>query len=252
MSTTASIKVLQHLVDNASDIVVLTGAGMSTESGIPDFRSSEGVWQNPDLVCAMSDDYLRQSPRQFWPKFKQVFMHPAYLKAEPNAGHQALSRLERMGKRVTIFTQNVDGLHQLAGSSTVFEMHGSVRTATCPVCRQEYGLAHILAEEVPTCHWINQKGAECGFVLSPDTVLFGQDVRHFDHAVTVIQNCDLLLVLGTSLMVDPVAELPNYGRKAKVPIGIVNLEETYLDGVVEVVLHEKIGEVLPQVLPQEL
>lgn len=249
MSTAQSMSVFQKLIENASNIVVLTGAGMSTESGIPDFRSDDGVWQDEALVHVMSDSYLRRFPQAFWPKFKQVFMRPEYLRAEPNAGHLALAALERLGKQVTVFTQNVDGLHQLAGSTTVFELHGSVRKAECPACMQSYGLDGILAQEVPTCHWENAKGSECGFVLHPDTVLFGQQVRHLERAVLAAARCDLFLVLGTSLMVDPVAELPNYARAAGVPIAVVNLEETYIDVHAEVVIRGKIGEVLPKLLP---
>jgi NAD-dependent deacetylase len=249
MSWDDSALALQHLIEKASDIVVLSGAGISTESGIPDFRSENGVWQDPDLVRAMSDTWLRRFPHDFWPKFKQVFMRPEYLQARPNAGHLALAELERRGKRVTVLTQNVDGLHQLAGSTRVFELHGGVRKAQCPVCRQEYGLDDILAEEVPICRWTNPKGAECGHVLHPDTVLFGQPVRHLELAAAAVQACDLLLVLGTSLTVNPVADLPDYARRAGVRIAIVNLDETYVDPFADVVIHARIGDVLPKVIP---
>jgi NAD-dependent deacetylase len=249
MSWDDSALALKRLIEKASDIVVLSGAGISTESGIPDFRSDNGVWQDPDLVRAMSDAWLRRFPSDFWPKFKQVFMRPEYLQARPNAGHLALAELERRGKRVTVLTQNVDGLHQLAGSTRVFELHGGVRKAHCPVCRQVYGLDDILAEEVPTCRWTNQKGAECGHVLHPDTVLFGQPVRHFELAAAAVHACDLLLVLGTSLTVNPVAELPVYARRAGVSIAVVNLDETYVDPFADVVIHAKIGDVLPTVVP---
>jgi NAD-dependent deacetylase len=249
MSWADSALALQRLIENASDIAVLSGAGISTESGIPDFRSDSGVWQDPDLERTMSDSYLRRFPYEFWPKFKQVFMRPEYLKALPNAGHLALAELERRGKRVTVFTQNVDGLHQLAGSSRVFELHGGVRKAHCPVCRQVYGLDDILAEEVPICRWTNQKGAECGHVLHPDTVLFGQPVRHFEQAAAAVQACDLLLVLGTSLTVNPVAELPNYARRAGARLAVVNLDETYIDPFADVVIRARIGAILPTVIP---
>lgn len=247
MTKADSERMLQRLVEDASDIVVLTGAGMSTNSGIPDFRSDDGVWADSDLVRAMSDTYLRRFPEEFWPRYKQVFMRPEYLKAVPNTGHRALAQWEQQNKRITIFTQNVDGLHQLAGNSSVFEMHGSARTAECPVCREVYGLEHILSEEVPTCCWINVKGAECGTALRPDTVLFGQSVRHLDHAVEAVQHCDLFLVLGTSLTVDPVAELPNYAYRANVPIAVVNFDRTYIDSVATIVLHENIGDVLSRI-----
>ncbi|GMA51635.1 NAD-dependent protein deacetylase [Alicyclobacillus contaminans] len=248
---TQAVGTLRQLIETASDIVVLTGAGMSTESGIPDFRSDNGAWQDETLAEAMSDTYLHEQPHAFWQKFKQVFLREEFLSARPNPGHLALAALEAMGKRVRVFTQNVDGLHQQAGSSYVVELHGSIRRAVCPMCQQRYGLADMLAEPVPTCHWTNVKGAECGFVLHPDTVLFGQPVRQLSEAVLAAAHCDLFLVLGTSLLVDPVAELPNYALAAGHPVAVVNLEDTYIDGRAAAVVRGKIGEVLPLVVAGE-
>ncbi|RIV28662.1 NAD-dependent protein deacylase [Alicyclobacillaceae bacterium I2511] len=240
---TELIRVLQ----DSENIVVLTGAGMSTESGIPDFRSDSGLWQDDELMQAMSVNYLRYFPERFWPKFKHVFLRPEYLQAQPNAGHLALGLLEGMGKRIQIFTQNVDGLHGVAGNTQVFELHGNFGLARCPICHTPYALNHILSEEVPHCVWENQKGVVCGHVLDPDTVLFGQDVRHYGRAQLAIANADVMLVLGTSLTVDPVAELPHFAiEQCHTRLIIVNMESTYCDKWAHLVIRGKVGEVLSQ------
>ena len=246
MTNEASVDELKRLLFSSRSVVVLSGAGMSTESGIPDFRSPTGVWQDEDLMESMSDGYLKRHPEEFWPKFKLGFMSEEYLSAKPNPGHLALADLEKMGKDIAIYTQNVDGLHQEAGSRHVYELHGSIKTAYCPRCRSEYGLEYILSEEVPRCHWMNPKGQECDTILFPDTVLFGQNVRHYEYAAISVQQCDLMLVLGTSLTVYPVADLPEYVRRDKTKLAIVNLDETDFDSKADVVIHGKVGEVLSQ------
>ena len=241
------IEELAGLLQNSENIVVLTGAGMSTESGIPDFRSDSGLWQDDELMQAMSLNYLRYFPERFWPKFKHVFLRPEYLQAQPNSGHLALAELEGMGKRIQVFTQNVDGLHGVAGNTQVFELHGNLGKAKCPVCHTPYVLDHILATDVPRCTWENQKGALCGHVLDPDTVLFGQDVRHYGRAQLAIAKADLMLVLGTSLTVDPVAELPHFAiEQTRVQLVIVNLEPTYCDKWARLVIRGKVAEVVSQ------
>ncbi|WP_035462101.1 NAD-dependent protein deacylase [Alicyclobacillus macrosporangiidus] len=240
------LETLKTWLADSRRITVLTGAGMSTESGIPDFRSEQGVWQDETLLEAMTDHHLRNDPEDFWPKYKRTFLRPEYLRAMPNDGHLALARLEGQGKEVTVITQNVDGLHQLAGSTRVWEVHGSARLARCPRCGSEYGLAHILAEDVPRCTWEDAKGAVCGRVLHPDTVLFGQPVRHYDEALYAVRACDLLLVIGTSLTVEPVASLPKFADRASTRIVLVNLDETGFDPHAHLVIRAKAGEVLRQ------
>lgn len=244
MGSIDSLVELHRLIVKSTSIVVLSGAGMSTESGIPDFRSPGGIWEDDDLMAAMSDRYLRLHPEDFWQKFKFGFMSPDYLAAKPNVGHYALVQLEQQGKDVTIFTQNVDGLHQLAGSHHVFELHGNIRAASCPRCQQEYDISYIFAHETPRCEWQNPKGQICDTVLRPDTVLFGQTVRHYEEAVRTIQNTDLLLVLGTSLTVEPVASLPSYVQRERTKLAIVNLDLTHIDEFADVVVRGKVGESL--------
>lgn len=247
MSEHESVMQLRQWIQESQSIVVLSGAGMSTESGIPDFRSPGGVWQDEELMEAMSDRYLRVHPEDFWQKFKFGFMSPEYLRATPNLGHLALARLANQGKDVAVFTQNVDGLHQTAGSSLVYELHGNIRSANCPRCHTEYHLPYLLEHDVPRCDWVNPKGQVCDTVLSPDIVLFGQMVRHYEEAVYAIRNCDLFLILGTSLMVEPVADLPSYVARERTKLVIVNLDVTHYDGIADLVIHDKVGEVLSRV-----
>lgn len=244
MGSTDSLVELHRLIVNSTGIVVLSGAGMSTESGIPDFRSPGGIWEDDDLMAAMSERYLRLHPEDFWHKFKFGFMSPDYLGAKPNVGHYALAQLEQQGKDVAIFTQNVDGLHQSAGNRHVYELHGNIRTATCPRCQQEYDISYIFAHEVPQCEWVNPKGQVCDTVLRPDTVLFGQTVRYYEEAVRTIQTADLLLVLGTSLTVEPVADLPSYVQCDRTKLAIINLDVTHYDEFADVVVRGKVGESL--------
>jgi NAD-dependent deacetylase len=243
--TSPKVQELARLIQDCGRIMVLTGAGMSTESGIPDFRSENGVWQDESLLEAMTDRFLHLYPEQFWPIFKSVFLKPEYVRAEPNMGHLALAALEELGKPVSIYTQNVDGLHQKAGSRRVYELHGSARWARCPACASVYGLEHVLREEVPRCHTFGMKGDECNHILHPDTVLFGQPVRHYEQALIEARECDLLLVIGSSLTVEPVASLPGWIDRKKTKLAIINLDETPYDDVADLVIHEKVGKVLP-------
>ncbi|TWN32398.1 NAD-dependent protein deacetylase [Bacillus licheniformis] len=147
------------MIENAERITVLTGAGMSTESGIPDFRSAGGIWtEDLSRMEAMSRDYYERYPKLFWPKFKELFQMKMTGTYRPNDGHLYLAELEKSGKDVRVFTQNIDGLHLKAGSRHVYELHGSIQTAACPKCGARYGLDHILQEEVPRCNRVNGKG----------------------------------------------------------------------------------------------
>lgn len=240
--------VLQQYIADSGRIVVLSGAGMSTESGIPDFRSPGGVWEDAETMIAMSLSYWQDSPDLFWPKFKNIFMNEQHLNAQPNAGHLAIAKLEANGKQVTVLTQNVDGLHQAAGSTNVLELHGSIRLASCPVCESRYDLDHVLAQEVPHCSYMSVKGALCDAILQPDVVLFEQEVRHLSTALRAVRMCDLMLVLGTSLTVYPVADLPRYVIRDRTKLVIVNLDATDEDHRADLVIHDKVGKVLAEVI----
>lgn len=234
---------LAHMIQESEKIAVLTGAGISVDSGIPDFRTSQGAFwlENEERVNLMSIDYWRDYPEEFWPIFKDIFKIKMVSSFQPNEGHLFLTELEASGKMINIFTQNVDGLHREAGSSFVFEMHGTIKTATCTPCQRKYKVDYLLKEDVPRCQ-------HCLKVLKPDVVLFGDAIHHYIYAQEYISECDLLLVMGTSLQVSPVNALPllinrNRGQQS----AIINLHPTSFDHEFDLVIHEGITETVRQV-----
>ncbi|WP_371869451.1 NAD-dependent protein deacylase [Bacillus pumilus] len=238
--------VLREKLTQASHIMVLSGAGMSTESGIPDFRSTGGLWtEDTARMEAMSRSYFLSNPHQFWPKFKELFQMKMSGKYEPNSGHTFLANLEKQGKHVEIFTQNIDGLHKKAGSQHVYELHGSIQTATCPSCQATYELPYLLQEEVPVCLKVSSDGRTCGQVLKTDVVLFGDRVKHFDQVEKSLQQADLLLVMGTSLEVAPARYIPDdAAQNPSIFKVMMNLSETEYDPLFDLVFHERIGDLV--------
>jgi NAD-dependent deacetylase len=246
---TDSAAMVRRWIKEAARLVALTGAGISTESGIPDFRGPGGVWtRNPaaerlsNIRHYMSDPEVR---RQSW---RARLEHPVW-RAMPNAGHHALVTLERRGVLHAVVTQNIDGLHQLAGASpeTVIEVHGTMREATCMACGWRGPMPAVLervrAGEIdPPCR-------ACGGVLKSATISFGQPLvpEVLDRAIDVAQSADLLLAVGTSLQVYPVAALVPMAKTAGARVVIVNGEPTPFDDIADAVLREPIGEVLPLV-----
>ena len=237
-----TIEQLANAFDQATRITVLTGAGISTASGIPDFRSRGGLYDGRLSVEAiLSETYFHQNPKTFWTYFKDIFGIHALGGYEPNGGHLFLRELELEGKDVTIVTQNVDGLHRKAGSSRVLEAHGTIHTAHCPKCGAPYGLEHLLSEDVPRC-------SKDGFILKPDVVLFEGRVKHIEEAVAASEESELFLALGSSLKVYPVKELPRYAKHARsAALAIVNREPTEMDGLFDIVIHDDIVEVFDQI-----
>ncbi len=229
---------LAALVRDHQPVVVLTGAGVSTESGIPDFRSPEtGLWNLVDPMEFASVGALRQRPAEFWRGFAAVF-GPS-LAARPNAAHLALARLEAAGYVRSVVTQNIDGLHQKGGSVRVLEVHGSLRTASCLECSRVVPLTEALAQlearGVPLC--------SCGGALRPDVVLFGDPMPPvFQRAWREAASSGLLLVVGSSLEVYPAASLAEVAPR----VAIVNLQPTPADPVAKVAIHRPAGEVLSE------
>ncbi|MFN3093622.1 NAD-dependent protein deacylase [Bacillus pumilus] len=240
------VAVLSEKLTQASHIMVLSGAGMSTESGIPDFRSTGGLWtEDTARMEAMSRSYFLSHPQQFWPKFKELFQMKMSGEYEPNSGHTFLASLEKQGKHVDIFTQNIDGLHKKAGSQHVYELHGSIQTATCPSCQATYELPYLLQEEVPVCLKVSSDGRTCGRVLKTDVVLFGDRVKHFDQVEKSLQRADLLLVMGTSLEVAPARYIPeDAAQNPSIFKVMMNLSETEYDPLFDLVFHERIGDLV--------
>jgi NAD-dependent deacetylase len=245
-----SVARARALIDSASRIAVLTGAGISTESGIPDFRGPQGVWtKDPSaeklatLQHYVSDPEVR---KRAW----QKRLHSEAFAAEPNAGHRALLELERRGKLHTLITQNIDGLHQKAGSSQqlIVEIHGTIHEVTCLDCGErapmQRALDRVRAGEVdPPCR-------SCGGMLKSATISFGQSLVHADllRCERAAQQCDLLLAVGSTLSVYPVANVVPLAKHAGAHVVIVNGEATAMDAIADVVLRGRIGELLPQLL----
>jgi NAD-dependent deacetylase len=230
----------------SSRVVVLTGAGISTESGIPDFRGPQGVWTRDPEAEKLSDiHYYRTDPEVRRRSWKARLAHPAWT-AEPNAGHRAIVNWERRGKLHGLITQNIDGLHQKAGNSPgrVIEVHGTVHAVVCLSCGRkgpmEVALERVRAgESDPSCE-------HCGGILKSDTISFGQALvpEIIDRAMQLATESDLLLSVGTSLRVYPIAGVVPLARRAGARVVIVNAEPTAMDGIADAVLHQPIGETL--------
>jgi NAD-dependent deacetylase len=214
---------------------VLTGAGISTESGIPDFRSPSGIWAQYDPMEYATIDAFRRDPVKVWEFYLQRL--GVLARAEPNEGHRALAELERRGFVRAVVTQNIDGLHQRAGSQNVIEVHGSIRTASCLECGERVPLEPVT--EAPRC-------PRCGAILKPDVVMFGEllPLDAIDRAIELAQQAGLLLVVGSSLEVYPVAGLPQETVSAGGALAIVNRTPTPFDGLASVKIEGGAGETL--------
>lgn len=229
-------RTLADMINNSRKVVFLTGAGISTESGIPDFRSSGGIYANGNVEQYISRYFYNKSPKEFWKHFKEIFQLKMLGNYEPNNGHLFIKELEDSGKEITVLTQNIDGLHQKAGSKHVLELHGTLRTAHCPKCSRVYNLEYTLREDVPRCE-------QDGFILDTDVVLFGDAIKHFEEAIDAVETCDLMIVMGSSLNVTPVNSFPEYAQESwTTQLAIINMEETIKDRYFDVVIHDKIGD----------
>ena len=228
---------LQELVDKYDNIVFFGGAGVSTESGIPDFRSQDGLYHQkydypPETI--LSHTFFMRKPEEFYRFYRNKMLFP---NAEPNRAHKALAKLEKMGKLKAVVTQNIDGLHQKAGSKEVLELHGSVLRNHCTRCGKFYGLDAILnSTGVPKC--------TCGGTIKPDVVLYeeGLDSETIEKSVNYIANADVLIIGGTSLTVYPAAGLIDYYRGHK--LILINKSVTPMDSRADLVISGPIGEVL--------
>jgi NAD-dependent deacetylase len=232
---------LAKLIRDAQPCVVLTGAGVSTESGIPDFRSPTGIWAEFDPLEYASIEAFRHDPAKVWSFYAPRFA--MLTEAEPNDAHRALAVLEESGYVRAIVTQNIDLLHQRAGSRDVIEVHGSIRTSSCRGCGASYPLADVVAllerEPAPSC-------SVCGGILKPDVVFFGELLPELaiERASELAREARLLLVVGSSLEVYPVAGLPLETVEAGGRLAIVNRDPTPFDEDAELVVHAAAGETL--------
>jgi len=239
---------LKKVIDNSSRIVFFGGAGVSTESGIPDFRSENGLYKSmseygarPEAIISRS--FFKQNPDTFFKYYKENLMYPD---AKPNEAHFALARLEERGKLLAVVTQNVDGLHQMAGSKNVIQVHGSALRNYCVDCGETYSDAYILkpavcSGHVPLCE-------KCNGTVRPDIVLYEEslDSDVIENAVDSIAKADTLIVGGTSLVVYPAAGFINYFRGGN--LVVINKSETACDSRAQIVINEAIGKVLGSVV----
>lgn len=248
----AQIAALADMIRSASRIVVLTGAGISTESGIPDYRGPNGVWatQKPPTIGDFMEN--EASRRAYWQR--RLESYPGLVAAQPNAGHRALVDLERGGKLSAIVTQNIDGLHQRAGSDPeqVIELHGSAHVIRCTNCGTIFTGEAIQqrlldGDLYPSC-------PVCGGILRTATVLFGEPLpkEALDRGISVTREADLLLVVGSSLVVNPAAKLPLIARRNGAKVAIVNRTETRQDAFADLRLEGSAGLVLPAAVAQAL
>lgn len=242
-----SIAKAAALLHQASRVVAFTGAGFSTASGIPDFRSADnGLWQQYDPMAVASLSVFRTHPDRFFawiqPLARQI------LQAEPNPAHLALAEMEARGRLHTVITQNIDGLHQRAGSRHVIEVHGSLATMTCVECFRQYPsqafVPHYLETgEMPRC-------GECRGILKPNAVLFEEQLPYaaWQAALDALANCDVLIVAGSSLEVMPVAGLPMRALEHGASLLLINHTHTYLDERATVRLDFDVAEALPLIV----
>jgi NAD-dependent deacetylase len=237
---------LSAMIRRASYIVAFTGAGVSADSGIPTYRGTGGVWNRYDPDKYANVNYFFQDPAYYWSFFKDV-RYPSLKAAAPNAAHRALAELERQGRLKAVVTQNIDGLHQEAGSQRVLELHGNTRSISCLSCGKSYGIDEVRSlletELPPACR-------ECGGMLKPDVVLFGEslpmDTLH--EASEESRRCDLFLSVGSSLLVQPAASMPAMAKRAGAGLVIVNKDETPLDSMADLVIRDSATNVLAGIL----
>lgn len=236
------VEKLSNILSHSASAVFFGGAGMSTESGIPDFRSASGIY-NQKLHRTFSPEemashvFFVKCPEEFFDFYRERFV---YLDAKPNAGHLALAELERRGILSAVVTQNIDGLHQLAGSRVVYELHGSIRRSYCVECGAKYDIEFVMNNKpVPHC-------SRCGGIVKPDVVLYGEqlDGETVSNSIQAIANADTLIVGGTSLIVYPAAGLLDYfnGRH----LVLINKTATRADADAELVIRENIGKTLAE------
>lgn len=239
------IENLKKIIEESSNIVFFGGAGVSTESNIPDFRSSLGLYTTknnyaypPEIM--LSHSFFENHTEDFFEFYKAKMI---YKDAKPNAAHLALTKLEEQGKLKAIITQNIDGLHQAAGSKNVLELHGSVHRNYCVKCGKRYDLNYVIGSEsmIPKCE-------ACGGIVRPDVVLYeeGLDMCVLDKSVNYIENADVLIVGGTSLVVYPAANLIHYYRGNK--LVLINKAATAYDKQANIVISDSIGKVLSGVI----
>ena len=243
------IKRIAEKIKQGGKNVVFTGAGISTESGIPDYRSQGGIWDKFRPVYY--DEFMgaRDSREEYWRRWRELYK--GIQQARPNAGHTAIARLDQMGLLEALITQNVDGLHQESGvaDEKIIELHGNTRRIRCMSCRkitptEETRKRLQSGDGAPEC--------ECGGYLKPDTISFGQamPVEAVEKAIALSQASDFFLVVGSTLLVQPAAHMPVYARQNNAFLAIINLSDTPCDNMCDVLIRDKAGDVLQRIVEE--
>lgn len=239
MDQTGALSRAVEMIGRADRVAALTGAGISVESGVPDFRGAGGLWEKYDPFEYAHIDSFQADPAKVWHMLRE--MDRIVTRADPNPAHLALAEMERRGKLTAVITQNVDSLHQRAGSQNVIEFHGSHARLTCPECGRGYGREEVdLDADPPRCG--------CGQALKPDVVFFGEAIppSALELAVQTALGCDLMLVIGTSAVVAPASMVPALAVRGGAKVVEINLEPTELTGrVADLTLLGRAGEVIP-------
>jgi NAD-dependent deacetylase len=238
MDTELAMKTLRQWINESENIVFFGGAGVSTESGIPDFRGTDGLYNQeykypPETI--VSRNFYVSNLHEFYSFYRNKML---FLDAKPNAAHIELARLEKIGKLKAVITQNIDGLHQMAGSENVYEIHGSVHRNYCLRCHKCFDASYVKSfDGPPSC-------SECGGLVKPDVVLYGEslDQDTINNSIEAIENCDMLIVGGTSLTVYPANGFINYYKGDK--LVLINKTPTEYDDISDLLIHDSIGKAL--------
>ena len=239
------LEAVARMLYAADKVVALTGAGTSVESGIPDFRSPGGLWTRYNPAVYATFDSFVEDPSRFWTMAAEL--NPLLESADPNPSHTALVELARLGRCDAVITQNIDHLHQRAGSTHVLELHGTYRTGVCLACGRSHSYEEIKESaapgRIPKCE-------DCGGAVKPDVVLFGEPLNApvLHRAVELAKSCDLMLVIGCGLEVFPAASLPTYAHRGGARLVFVNVTQTAYDGIADLILKGMAGEVMPLVV----
>jgi NAD-dependent deacetylase len=236
---------LKDLIAESKRVVAFTGAGLSAESGIPTYRGEGGMWTKYDPNKYANIDYFMENPKYYWEFFRDV-RYPVISKAQPNGAHHALAELEKHGKLKTVITQNIDGLHQGAGQENVIELHGNTRRIMCLDCGKE----HTMDEAFEMLRTQLPPKCACSGALKPDVVFFGESLpmAALDGAGDAALNCDCFLAIGSSLVVMPAAQFPVIAKRNGAKLAIINLGNTPLDDMADVLIEGKAAEVLHSVV----
>ncbi|WP_420546361.1 SIR2 family NAD-dependent protein deacylase [Nitrosopumilus sp.] len=228
---------IRERICDSKRVVFVTGAGISQESGIPTFRGKDGLWRNHDVMKLATIEAFYENPRLVWEWYNQ--RRENIFKAHPNAGHKAIAELEKYVD-VTILTQNIDGLHQRAGNTKVLELHGSIVKTKCSVCDFKDEITEKFLEIPPRC--------ACGNILRPDVVWFGEPLSEdiWNNAMSIASQCDLLVVVGTSLVVSPANRLPIYAKQNNATLIEINPNNTEMSSEMDAVIRNSSATALPE------